>query len=57
MKKITLKDGTIITEKKEKVNGFPCFGYYMNGEHQFGAPEQFSKEDLQRLYDIGYFTA
>ena len=54
MKKIMLSDGTAIIQKKEKVNGFDSFGYYINGEHQFGAPEPFSKKDLQRLADNGY---
>lgn len=57
MNKIMLNDGTAIIEKKEKVNGFDSFGYYINGEHQFGAPEPFSKEDLQRLADNGYFES
>lgn len=57
MKKYTLRDGTVIIEKKEKVNGFVGFGYYINKKHQFGAPKPFSKEDLQRLADNGYFES
>ena len=46
--KIKLEDGTIITEKWEQVNGYPCYAYYLGKEFVFGAPDRFEKEDLDR---------
>lgn len=53
--KIKLTDGTVITEKRETVNGFPCFGYYLGKEFVFGVQDRFEKEDLEQLNDNGYF--
>lgn len=53
--KIKLEDGTVITEKREQVNGYPCYAYYLGKEFVFGAPDRFEKEDLERLNGNGYF--
>ena len=53
--KIKLEDGTVITEKWEHVNGYPCYAYYLGKTFAFGAQDRFDKEMLQRLYNNGYF--
>lgn len=53
--KIKLEDGTVITEKWEHVNGYPCYAYYIGKTFAFGAQDRFDKEMLQRLYNNGYF--
>lgn len=53
--KISLKDGVEIIEKFTLTNGIPCFEYYYNDNFIFGVPEPMQKEELQDLYDNGYF--
>lgn len=52
---ITLKDGTKITEKTTIERNEVVFNYYLGRRYVFGVLERFSKADLQRLYDNGYF--
>ena len=51
MKKIILKDGTEITEKKQA----GCHEYYIGKVFIFGVEEPFTQAELQRLADNGYF--
>ena len=53
---IILKDGATITEKITVETGIgTCFQYYYNNKFIFGVQKRFTKEELQRLYDNGYF--
>lgn len=52
---ITLKDGTKITEKTTIEQNEIVFNYYLGRRFVFGVLDRFSKSDLQRLYDNGYF--
>ena len=55
-RKISLKDGAEIIETYTlAAGGIPCFEYYYNDNFIFGVPEPMQKEELQDLYDIGYF--
>ena len=51
MKNITLKDGTVITEKIQA----DCYEYYIGKVFVFGVEEPFTQADLQSLSDNGYF--
>lgn len=54
--KYTMYDGAIITEKADNShNSHAAYEYYLNGEYQFGTVERFPEEDLNRLYENGYF--
>lgn len=51
MKEITLSDGTVITEKKER----DCYSYYIGKVYVFGVEEPFEQSELERLSECGYF--
>lgn len=51
--KITMRDGTVITEKRNENKG--TYEYYLGKEFIFGVFEKFKRDDLQNLYDLGYF--
>ena len=48
---IIMRDGAVITEKR----GRNSWGYFFGGEFIFGTEDRWTKADLQRLYDVGYF--
>ena len=49
-----LEDGAVIIEKV--IPGVhPIYEYYLAGNYFFGTPEPMLKEELQQLYNNGYF--
>lgn len=55
--KYTMQDGAVIIEHEtfDKKTGEPVFEYYRNGAFYLGVLTAFSRDDLQRLYNQGYF--
>lgn len=57
MTEIVLKDGTIIRENLDTDTYlYPVYEYYLGKRFAFGVPDRFTKEELQHLYDRGYFS-
>lgn len=57
MTDIVLNDGTVIKENLDTDTYlFPVYEYYYGKRFAFGVPDRFTKEELQNLYDRGYFS-
>ena len=49
-----MEDGSVIFEKKT-AGPLPTYEYYFKGNFIFGVPEPMTQEELQNLYNTGYF--
>ena len=57
MTEIVLNDGTVIRENLDTDTYlFPVYEYYYGKRFAFGVPDRFTKEELQNLYNRGYFS-